>query len=70
MSTETRLRYQPVTHKPRVIADGGRFKIEYLGAYTGQHCGWQFNTHGEAIAYALDVARRQASRIAQFKAAA
>ncbi|UXM90906.1 hypothetical protein [Paenarthrobacter sp. JL.01a] len=46
-----RLRHQEVTKRPRVIVNGGSYKLEWLGHHSGQAVAVGYSTLGEAIDY-------------------
>jgi len=46
-----RLRNQEVTARPRVIVNGGAFKLEWLGHYSGQPVAAGYLTLSDAIDY-------------------
>lgn len=55
-----RLRNQELTGRPRVIAEAGEYKVQWLGRYSGDNCEYRFGTLGDALGLAnqLAVARR------------
>ena len=58
-----RLRNTELTTKPRVIVDGGEYKVQWLGNYSGQACEYAYPNLGDAITLATNVAiARRAKR--------
>ncbi len=56
--TWQRLRHQPVTVKPRIVANAGTFKVEYFGRIVQEHVAAGYPTFEQAVEYANKVARR------------
>jgi hypothetical protein len=62
MSKE-RLRDQPYDYKPRIVARGGKFRIEYRGAITREECLRVRYTFEQAITEAHQIASYQARQL-------
>ena len=44
-----RLRNQELTGRPRVIADAGEYKVQWVGRYSGDKCEYSYPNLGDAI---------------------
>lgn len=58
-----RLRNQPVTVKPRIIVNGGSFKVEWWGKVTDQHCAIRAASFGLAVQLATSMAHGNRDKV-------
>ncbi|MEQ4566223.1 hypothetical protein [Paenarthrobacter sp. CAP02] len=50
-----RLRNQELTGRPRVIADAGEYKVQWVGKYSGQACEYSYPNFSDAFRAAHNI---------------